>query len=108
MPFEAGKTEGANREGQPKSAKLMRDAITLALHREATDANGQKTKKLYQLADALVDKAIAGDVAAAKEIADRVDGKAVQPVSGEDGGPVQHSIKLAWLTEAEAKARGLG
>lgn len=69
-----------------KPDKLMRDALVLALKREAVDADGRPTKKLNLIADALVDKAMTGDVAACKEIADRVDGKSVQPISGDDDG----------------------
>lgn len=61
-----------------KPDKLMRDAIIVALHRQAEDANGKPTKKLALVAAKLVEKAIDGDVAAIKEVADRVDGKSVQ------------------------------
>lgn len=36
------------------------------------------------IADALVAKALDGDIAAIKEINDRIDGKAVQPIAGSD------------------------
>lgn len=83
------------RGGKPD--KLIRDALMLALNREAADADGKKTKKLNLIADKLIEKAIGGDVAAIKEIADRVDGKAVQPLahSGADGeSPVAHIIEM--------------
>jgi hypothetical protein len=63
----------------------MRDAIMVALHRESKDANGKKTKKLYQVANALVDIAIGGDVPAIKEICDRIDGRPSQAITGEGG-----------------------
>jgi hypothetical protein len=79
-----------------KPDKLMRDAISLALHREAKAADGTMTKKLVLVASALVDKAIDGDIAAIKEINDRMDGKAVQPLEGtNDGPPIQQVIR--WL-----------
>ena len=65
--------------GNPKGSKpekLMRDALIIALNREA--AKGSKTKRLQSVAEALVNKAIEGDVGAAKEIFDRIDGKVPQ------------------------------
>lgn len=58
-----------------KPDKLMRDALLVALNREAEDADGQPTKNLALLASALVKKAVGGDVAAATAVMDRVDGK---------------------------------
>lgn len=78
-----------------KPDKLMRDALMVALNREAKDAAGKKTKKLYLIADMLVDKAVDGNLQAAEMIADRVDGKPTQAVSGPDGGPIalEHAIR---------------
>jgi hypothetical protein len=58
-----------------KPDKLMRDALMVALHREAEDAQGQPTKRLYLVADRLVDLAANGNVPAIKEVFDRIDGK---------------------------------
>lgn len=79
----------ASNGGKPD--KLMRDALMVALKREALSAEGKPTKKLALIADALVDKACEGDVAAIKEIGDRVDGKPAQALehTGEGGGPVE-------------------
>lgn len=63
-----------------KSDKVMRDALVLALHREADGLDGRPTKRLYIIADQLVRKACEGDVPAIKEVMDRVDGKAHQSV----------------------------
>lgn len=84
-----------------KPDKLMRDAIIVALHRKANDANGRPTKRLYLVADKLVQQAIAGDMAAIKEVNDRVDGKAVQPIAGSVGVDVNLH---AWLVAAAAEA----
>lgn len=62
-----------SRGGKPD--KLMRDAIMLALHREAKDSDGKSTKKLNIVAAKLVDLAMEGEIAAIKEVIDRVDGK---------------------------------
>lgn len=45
-------------------------------------------KKLRALADKLIDKALEGDVAALKEIGDRVDGKPVQALAGDPQNPL--------------------
>ena len=75
-----------------KPDKLMRDALVVALHREATNGHG-KTKKLYMVADRLVKEAIKGNVTAIVAIMDRVDGKPAQSVdvSGQVG-----VITLSW------------
>lgn len=82
----------------------MRGALMVALKREALDGKGQKTKKLFRIADALVDAAIDGDVHAAKEIFDRVDGRVPQAIAGADGeSPAE--IVIRWLTaDAESKS----
>jgi len=72
-----------------KPDKLMRDALHIALKREADAADGTRTKRLQMVAEKLVDKAINGDVAAIKEIFDRMDGKAVQPIAGDEDNPLQ-------------------
>lgn len=83
-----GERKTPSKGGKPD--KLMRDALILELKREAQDANGQKTQKLYLVARKLVDEAIDGNVMAIKEINDRTDGKAMQGVelSGPDGAPI--------------------
>lgn len=59
--------------------KPWKDALALALHEPAEDGR----KKLRHVADACVAAAMAGDVSAMKEIGDRMDGKARQPIVGE-------------------------
>ncbi len=66
-----------------KPDKLMRDAIIVALNREAEDAQGQPTRKLALVAEQLVELALAGDMQAIKEVNDRVDGKSPQEHTGE-------------------------
>ena len=82
-----------------KPDKLMRDAIMLDLHREAENADGVKTKKLNIIAAKLVDLATLGDMAAIKEINDRVDGKVPQAVIGDDDQPLEmiHRIERSLI-----------
>ncbi len=76
----------ANRGGQPGNkngakGKLWSDAIRMEL--------AQDKQRVRKLVRALLDKAEAGDVAALKELGDRIEGKANQTISGPDEGPIQ-------------------
>ena len=69
------------KEGNPnptgrKADKIVRDALLGALR--------QDPDKLKKAAEKTWDKAIEGDLAAFKEIADRLDGKAPQAIIGGD------------------------
>lgn len=57
--------------------------------KEASAAGGTK---LREVAQALVDKAIAGDVQAIKEIADRLDGKVPQQHQGDPENPLSFIV----------------
>lgn len=83
MPFEPG--QSGNPGGRSRGEKLWADALRLAVKR----TDGDKTK-LAQIAEKLVDEAVAGNIQAAKEIGDRLDGKAIQALehSGPDGDPI--------------------
>jgi hypothetical protein len=69
--------------GSPSSGnkrdKLIRDALMIAVNR-VQEGDPQGRKKLAIAAAAVVEKAVEGDLAAFKEIADRIDGKAPQSV----------------------------
>lgn len=71
-----------------KPDKLMRDALILALNREAISADGQPTKKLNVIAEAVVEKAATGDVAAATFVRDTTDGKPAQVIQGDPDAPL--------------------
>jgi hypothetical protein len=76
MPFEKGVS--GNPGGKPShSAKLWRDALRVAV--EEIDIKTKKTK-LLRIAEKIADLAIAGDIQAAKEIGDRLDGKPRQEI----------------------------
>lgn len=69
--------------------KIWSDAIRVAAFRKLKQ-DGHPTA-VQKAADELVDKAIAGDITAMKEMGDRLDGKAVQPTDNKHGfdGPVE-------------------
>lgn len=85
----------------PYIDKPFRDALRVAVKREANSKLAGKTK-LDRIAAQLVTTAMDGDVAASKEIADRLDGKVPQAVvgGGENDPAIQHvhRIELVDLT----------
>jgi len=85
VPFEPGVS------GNPggKNGKQFKAALLLAIKR----TDGDKTE-LARIAEALVEKAKTGDVAAINAVADRLDGKATQLIGGDDeAGPILHRIE---------------
>lgn len=67
--------------GRPPKEKSFANMLNIAI-KEAIE--GTDKTKLRAVADALVDKAMTGDVQAIKEVADRIDGKVPQGVIGGD------------------------
>jgi len=73
-----------------KPDKLVRDALKAALR--------QEPEKLKRIVGKWLEKAEAGDMAAIKEMTDRIDGKAVQPISGDDEGPpIQANLTVTFV-----------
>lgn len=70
------------------------DALRIAVNEAAID--GKKGKKLRQIADKVVSEAMEGNVQAIKEIGERLDGKAPQPVEADvTGGLTIEVVKFA-------------
>jgi len=91
--------KSAPRGAKPAPAQLMREALLLSLQRE-TGKRLKSRRRLQMVADALVDAAINGEMAALREVFQRVDGKISEAQrGGEGGGPVD--LEIRWLTEAE-------
>ncbi len=70
--------------------KFWSEAVRLAVYRETEGDDGKKKKRLNVIADKLCAMAMEGDIAAIKEIGDRLEGKPRQAVehSGEGGGEI--------------------
>jgi len=93
-----------------RADKPMRDAIWCALEQEISVRKGSKSvksRRLAVIADMLVALAADGNLTAIKEICDRIDGKATQPVGGDKDNPlidvtaIKHALakKLARLAQ---------
>ena len=65
----------------------FRDALRKALASYKTGTIKRK-KALHHVAKSLINKAIDGDIAAIKEIGDRLDGKPAQAITGPQGEPI--------------------
>ena len=91
--------QSGNPNGRPKT-RPFKDALDRVLR---AVGQGDEQKGLDQLASAMFAKAMNGDVAAYKEIADRYEGKVPTPIGGTDELP---SIKgFSWIdphTETDA------
>ena len=78
-------------KGSPNKDRPFREALRLEL---GGDANQRKLRKI---ARGLIDKAGEGDVAAIKQIADRLDGKPAQAVEMNGGLTITYEEALAQL-----------
>lgn len=76
--------------GRPPSEKTFANMLRIAI----SEAHGTGGNKLRAVADALVEKAMSGDVPAIREIGDRLDGKVPQGIigGGEDDAPFLVSV----------------
>lgn len=82
--------------GRPKGEKSFAAMLRIAI-KEAGAGDG--TTKLRDIANKLVEKAIQGDMQAIKEVADRLDGKALQQVENELSGDVAIVFKTIYETK---------
>lgn len=103
MAFQPG--QSGNPGGRPKSAKLFRDALLAELKR--ADNN---VERIQRVAAKLVDNALNGETAAIKEIADRIDGKVPQGITGDaDGDPIRmiHKIERVIVDPENPDGKGV-
>lgn len=77
-----------------KKGSMWADALRMEL--------AQEKQLIRKLTRALIKKAVSGDIAALKEIGDRLDGKAHQSISGPDGELAVFEIVAPWLTKSIA------
>ena len=75
-----------NPGGKPKASGAFRKALLSDLMRRQ-NVDGRLERRLTLVARKVVDQAIAGDVFAAKEIAQRIDGKVPDVLIGDAGAP---------------------
>lgn len=85
--------------GRPTTDKSFTNMLRIAVAETHDEREGVKRTKLRALADALVEKGIAGDMQAQNAIADRLEGKPKQQVemSGDPDNPVVNSIAVRYI-----------
>lgn len=99
--------QGGKREGAGRKVGSLNKATSEARFEIKELAQKHAPAALAELARLMASaESEATRVAAIKEILDRAYGKAPQAITGDDGGPVQHSITISWMTEGEARTRG--
>jgi hypothetical protein len=79
--------------GRPPKEKSFANMLRIAI----SEAHGEGGTRLRAVADALVMKAMDGDVPAIRELADRIDGKVPQGIVGDDEHDairVDHTVTL--------------
>jgi hypothetical protein len=89
MPFAKGQSGNPGGRG---TEKIWRDALLKAVKEKQETGKG---RQLEAIAAALVNAACKGDVAAIREIGDRLDGKPHQSttVSGDPDNPLVHEVR---------------
>jgi hypothetical protein len=87
MPWEKG--QSGNEAGSSERQKFGG-----ALSRAIAQDDG---KRLRAAAESLLTQAASGEAWAIKELADRLDGKPAQAITGKDGDPIE--IVARWLSE---------
>lgn len=83
----------------PKGDKLMRDALMVALKRPST--LDPDRKKIADIAENTVERAIAGDNEMTKLIFERVDGKVPQAIGGDPESPLVVSLIERVIVKAQ-------
>lgn len=98
----AGTASSGRKPSERSFANMLRIAINEA-------GNQPGTTKLREVADALVTKAVEGDMQAIKELADRIDGKAVQQTENhttlETGDTLTALLQQLWAGKGQSLAR---
>lgn len=88
MPAPIGNTNAT--KSRPWSDALRKAALRLS---SQLGSDGTLMRKLDAAATRCVDLAVDGDMGAISELANRLDGKAVQPIAGEDG-PMKMVVEI--------------
>jgi hypothetical protein len=101
MPFQPGNQLGKATAGIPKKPRIVTQHLIALLNE--VDLND--VPKVRRFAEALLAKALEGDVAAMKEVADRVDGKVPVQVQGDPDNPLTIERIIHEIVRADPNQR---
>lgn len=101
-PYRFVKGQSGNPGGRPKRTPLT-DELRKLLGARAIKGNAEYTNA-YMIAHSMIERAQAGDVAAARLVWEYVEGKAVQPIELDIGALVERLARERGLTPDEAIA----
>lgn len=90
----------AERGGQPGNKNATKNRLWEESLRRALLA--EDGKKLRELADKLIEKALEGDVQALKEVGDRIDGKPTQVIAGDPDNPLGFEVVERRIIDPQA------
>ena len=82
MPFLKGNPGGPGTPGNKRHRFITQNLVSLL-----QEVDPEDVPKVRRLANALLNKALEGDVTAIKEVIDRVEGKVPQPIAGDPDCP---------------------
>lgn len=87
----ANKTQAG--PGRPPTRKCLSDALRIAVN----EKGGTGEKRVREIAEKLVEQAVAGDLDAIKLVFERLEGKAPQPVVGDVDNPIVHAMRVRFV-----------
>jgi len=108
-PGKSGNPKGGPRKEQSITmlAREMLDQEAEERYLHPSDYGKQMTWK-QAIAKSLIVFAVKGEGWALKELLERLEGKVTQPISGQDGGPIQYEINVKDQESAKLTERIIG
>ena len=102
------KGQSGNPKGPPRT-KPWKDALTRALKRLDATQGFEPGTTLEMIAEKCVSEALTGDKDARREIAERFDGKAPQPIAGDNENPLEiiHRIERIIVSPTDTDGEGV-
>jgi len=102
MPFQPGNLEAKKGLGSRKPRIITQNLISLLNEVDTSDV-----PKVRRFAEALLARALEGDVAAMNAVMDRVEGKVPQPIAGDPDNPLIIATVVREIVDPNQKSNPL-